>query len=261
MTMIRARAMLIAAFASMIAAAPATAQDAPALDGRLYGHLPYAEADPATLVEAPEGFAVGQPCELQAAMVPDLTRLIAAMHDAHLGGELRGVSCYRSIAHQQRVFCEARRPGKPCVDPARRAESVAPPGHSEHGTGYAIDFGVRPEGDCPDVDPCIASSAAGQWLLMNAPDYGFELSFPRANSQGVTWEPWHWRWVGTSNSEPGALAARALFADARAQFPANPRIPTIVVRVLAQPPLPNAEDDATTTIPAVTPALPRGDER
>jgi len=229
----RAIAGLAAAMASAATIPPARAQDA-----RLYGHLAYAEADPAMLTEAPPGFAVGQPCAVQPAVVPDLVRLIAAVHDAHLGGELRGVSCYRSIAHQQRVFCEARRPGKPCVDPAARAESVAPPGHSEHATGYAIDFGVRPEGHCADVEPCFAATAIGRWLILNAPDYGFELSFPPANAQGVTWEPWHWRWVGTSNSEPGALAARALFADARRQFPANPRIPTIIVRVIAQPPLP-----------------------
>lgn len=229
---------------------PALAQDAANdVPGRLYGHLPYAEADPATLVEAPPGFAVGQPCQVQPALIPDLTRLIAAVHDAHLGGELRGISCYRSIAHQQRVFCEARRPGEPCVDPAARAESVAPPGHSEHATGYAIDFGERPEGACADVEPCIADTPLGHWLILNAPDYGFELSFPSSNSQGVTWEPWHWRWVGTSNSEPGALAARALFADARRQFPANPRIPTIVVRVIAQPPLPVAVEDFATQPP------------
>jgi D-alanyl-D-alanine carboxypeptidase len=136
------------------------------------------------------------------------------------------------------VFCEQRKANKPCVDPAARAESVAPPGHSEHGTGYAIDFGTRPQGHCADVENCFADTPAGKWLILNAPDYGFELSFPNDNAQGVTWEPWHWRWVGTSNSEPGALTARALFEQARTDYPANPRIPTIIVRVLSQPPLP-----------------------
>jgi len=236
--------------AALSPAAARAAQSIPTVQSpgyRLYGHLPYAQADPATLVSAPAGFAVGQPCEVQPAMIPDLVRLIAAAHDAHLGGELRGVSCYRSIAHQERVFCEARRSGEQCVDPAERAESVAPPGHSEHATGYAIDFGVRPEGDCADVDPCFADSAVGHWLLLHAADYGFELSFPRDNVQGVTWEPWHWRWVGTSNSAPGALAARALFASARRQFPANPRIPTIVIHVMAQPPLPALANDRIDT--------------
>jgi len=78
----------------------------------------------------------------------------------------------------------------------------------------------------------------GRWLIANATHYGFELSFPQGNAQGVTWEPWHWRWVGTSVAEPGARAARAVFARARSQFPARPGVPAIVVRVTAQPPVP-----------------------
>jgi D-alanyl-D-alanine carboxypeptidase len=255
---------LLAAIALLLTTVPAFAQTLaePAQttpDGRLYGHIPYTEADPTTLVDAPAGFAVGQECKVQPAMIPDLTRLIAAAHDAHLGAELRGISCFRSIAHQERVFCEKHGRNGSCVDPAARAESVAPPGHSEHGTGYAIDFGTRPQGHCADVENCFADTAVGRWLLLNAPDYGFELSFPAANVQGVTWEPWHWRWVGTSNSEPGALAARALFAEARQRFPANPRIPTIVVRVIAQPPLPTAgmEGDET-PLPLINNIVPQG---
>ncbi|HEU4960470.1 MAG TPA: M15 family metallopeptidase [Sphingomonas sp.] len=230
----------------LLAAVPAFAQSS---DGRLYGHLPYGETAPANLVEAPAGFAVGQPCRVRASVLPDLIRLIAAAHAANLGAELRGVSCYRSIPHQERVFCEAGATDAACVDPAARAESVAPPGHSEHSTGYAIDFGVRPVTGCPDVEPCFAATAVGQWLLRNAPDYGFELSFPSSNAQGVTWEPWHWRWVGTNSSEPGALTARTLFARARRQFPANPRVPAIVVRVVSQPPLPIDADAAIAALP------------
>lgn len=229
-----------------IAASPVHAEDG---DGRLYGHLPYGETAPASLVAAPAGFAVGQPCRVRASVLPDLVKLIAAAHAANLGAELRGVSCYRSIPHQERVFCEAGTTDAACVDPAARAESVAPPGHSEHSTGYAIDFGARPEAGCPDVEPCFAATAVGQWLLRNAPRYGFELSFPKDNRQGVTWEPWHWRWVGTSRAAPGAVVARTLFAKARRQFPADPRVPAIVVRVTAQPPLPIDADTALAALP------------
>jgi D-alanyl-D-alanine carboxypeptidase len=45
----------------------------------------------------------------------------------------------------------------------------------------------------------------------------------------VTWEPWHWRWVGTSPTAPGAAAARALFETARTRFPAQPGILDIVL--------------------------------
>jgi D-alanyl-D-alanine carboxypeptidase len=229
------------------AAAPAAAGQASA--GRLYGHIPYGEVDAATLADAPAGFALGQRCRVQPAMLADLSRLIAAAQAANVGSELHGLSCYRTIAHQDRVFCEAGQAGA-CVDPAQRAESVAPPGFSEHGTGYAIDFGERPQTGCPDLDACFASTAIGRWLLANAPTYGFELSFPQGNAQGVTWEPWHWRWVGTSAAEPGARAARAVFAKARRTFPAKPRVPAVVIRVMSQPPLPTEPPAATPTPPS-----------
>jgi D-alanyl-D-alanine carboxypeptidase len=64
----------------------------------------------------------------------------------------------------------------------------------------------------------------GKWLLANAARYGFELSFPAGNRQQVKWEPWHWRWVGTSAAAAGAEPARRTFALARAKFPANPGV-------------------------------------
>src|SRR3546814_14748474 len=119
--------------------------------------------------------------------------------------------------------------------------SVAPPGHSEHSTGYAIDFGTRPSPGCDDVEYCFDRTPLGQWLLEHATDYGFELSFPWKNIQGVTWEPWHWRWVGRSAIEHGERAARLLFATARADLPAKPRLPNLVLRVVSQPPVPEQD--------------------
>ncbi|MFN9165469.1 MAG: D-alanyl-D-alanine carboxypeptidase family protein, partial [Pseudanabaena sp.] len=41
---------------------------------------------------------------------------------------------------------------------------------------------------------------AFQWLQNNAAKYGFEMSFPPNNPQGVMYEPWHWRFVGDDDS-------------------------------------------------------------
>ncbi|MCM8731753.1 M15 family metallopeptidase [Hephaestia sp. GCM10023244] len=225
---------------TLIAAAPALAgQAAPP---RLYGHLAYPDADPTTLVEAPTGFAVRGRCLLRPEVLPDLTALIAAAQAAGVPGTVQAASCYRSAAHQNAVFCATDPEGQPrCNEPARRAMSVAPPGHSEHSTGFAIDFTTRPSPGCDDVEYCFDRTPLGQWLLAHATDYGFELSFPWKNSQSVTWEPWHWRWVGRSATEPGARAARMLFTTARADFPAKPRLPNLVVRVVSQPPVPETD--------------------
>src|SRR3546814_18852932 len=93
----------LAAF-SLVAAAPAFAGQA--ADARLYGHLPYPDADPAMLVAAPEGFDLRQPCLLRREVLPDLTALIAAPHPAGVTGTVQGVSCYRQAAHHRAAFCD-----------------------------------------------------------------------------------------------------------------------------------------------------------
>lgn len=223
---------LLLTFAALIPVATAaeqlcSGQNVPSgPDGRMLGHIPYMEASPATLVAAPAGFAVNGQCLVNRDMAPDLGLMLAAARAALGPTEtLRAVSCFRSIAHQRAVFCSQIGPGKRCANAAERARSVGPPGYSEHATGYAIDFGTRPAHGCGDVSPCFAATPAGRWLIAHAPDYGFELSFPPGNAQGVTWEPWHWRWVGASLFRPGAAAARQLFARARTSFPAHPSTP------------------------------------
>ena len=192
-----------------------------AADGRVLGHLPYGETAPDTLIAAPPGFAVRGACRLRPEVVADLDRLLdAARADPATGGELRGASCHRGLAWQQGVFCSERD-----TDATSRAISVAPPGHSEHATGYALDFAIRPANGCPDVSGCMAALPPYRWLVANAARFGFEQSFPGGNKQGVKWEPWHWRWVGASAGTPGATQARARFARARREFPAEPMVP------------------------------------
>lgn len=225
----RRAVVLIAVLLSGPAAAQvcAGASASMASDGRVYGHLPYGDAAPADMVPAPDGFAL-HGCLVRREMLPDLERLLAAAQgDAAVIGQLRGLSCHRSIIRQASVFCREH-PDAGIAGDATRAISVAPPGHSEHSTGYAIDFAVRPANGCPDAEACMAATPAARWLVANAPRFGFEMSFPGGNRQNVKWEPWHWRWVGTSATAPGAARARFLFARARSQFPAGPAVDRIV---------------------------------
>lgn len=191
-------------------------------DGRMLGHLPYGQANPAELIAMPARFALGTPCQLRPEAAADLSRMLTAANASGMAGQIRAVSCYRTVNRQRSVFCSQIGPGKRCKNAAERARYVGPPGYSEHSTGYAIDFGTRPSVRCPDVDACFAQTRAGRWLIANASQYGFELSFPAGNAQGVTWEPWHWRWVGTAATAPGAGPARAVFARARSAYPARP---------------------------------------
>ncbi|MBR8826633.1 MAG: D-alanyl-D-alanine carboxypeptidase family protein [Gomphosphaeria aponina SAG 52.96 = DSM 107014] len=110
---------------------------------------------------------------------------------------LAPISGFRSEAEQEYLFFEVKE--KRGQVTTKRAAVSAPPGYSEHHTGYAIDLG---DGKAPATDllPDFEKTSAFQWLRQNAAKYSFELSFPKDNPQGISYEPWHWRFVGDRQS-------------------------------------------------------------
>ena len=125
---------------------------------------------------------------------------------------LVAISGFRSVKEQEQLFfgIGARRN----QTPAQRAAVSAPPGHSEHHTGYAVDIG---DGAVPatNLQTNFENTKAFKWLEANAARFGFEISFPENNPQGVSYEPWHWRFVGDRHS-------LELFYKARNLNPAQP---------------------------------------
>lgn len=113
------------------------------------------------------------------------------------GIRLVPISGFRSIADQEFLFF--RRAQAQSLRPEQRAEVSAPPGYSEHHTGYAIDIS---DGSSPqtDLEVSFEQTPAFGWLQANGARFGFELSFPRDNPQGISYEPWHWRYVGDRHS-------------------------------------------------------------
>ena len=67
--------------------------------------------------------------------------------------------------------------------PEERAQVSAPPGYSEHHTGYALDLGDARHPEL-DLDAAFDQSAAFTWLQQHASRYHFRLSFPANNSPG-----------------------------------------------------------------------------
>ncbi len=178
-----------------------------AADGRLLNHYPYADASGSKLVSVPSGFGSGNCQLIHSAMLPSLKAMIAAAkkENPSVGNALMGVSCHRSIARQKGLFCRPDRIASRGIE--GQAKWVAPPGYSEHATGLTIDFGSRNEPQC-HVNSCFKDTATGKWLKTNASRFGFEMSFPAGNPQGVSFEPWHFRYINGGD-------AASVFAKAR----------------------------------------------
>lgn len=166
---------------------------------RVLGHYAYAEAPEKELesVSADGGIKLRTPA---ARAYNDMVAAAAA--DGVSIGLLSG---FRSIQEQESVFFDVKQERSQSV--TDRASVSAPPGHSEHHTGYAIDVG---DGNVPatNLSPEFENTAAFKWLETNATKYNFELSFPKNNAQGVTYEPWHWRFVGDRTSLETFFKAR-----------------------------------------------------
>lgn len=169
-----------------------------ALDGPpKYGHLPYAEANPEDLIIVSSfGLGDNQRFEkLHPAAAAALMQMSNAARDEGVWIVL--LSGFREYDKQEELFAaQIQRRGTP----EEAAKSSAPAGHSEHHTGFAMDLG---DGHMPsaDINQGFANTEAFVWLLQNGTEFGFELSFPANNTQGVNYEPWHWRFTGDSETQ------------------------------------------------------------
>ena len=69
----------------------------------------------------------------------------------------------------------------------------AAPGYSEHHTGRAVDINTP---GCEEREEPFERTDAFRWLTAHAESFGFTLSYPRGNSLGFIYEPWHWFYRG-----------------------------------------------------------------
>ena len=171
-----------------------------------YGHFPYAEAETGRLVEV--GKFVRDTYTRSEALDFDASQAFQQMKAAARaeGISMMPISGFRNISDQQDLFDRQTQRRGSAVEAAKYS---APPGHSEHHTGYALDI---TDGRRSDVDLKVAFDETDvyRWLLTNARQFGFQQSFPANNTQGVSYEPWHWRYVDSPQ-------AQAVFAAARGQ--------------------------------------------
>ncbi len=157
----------------------------------LLGHLPYEEAPESELTAITADGTI----RMRKTAATKFQQMQSAAKAE--GVILTAISGFRTAEAQNQLFFGVKE--QRVQNATKRAEVSAPPGYSEHHTGYAVDIG---DGTAPstNVNPEFENTAAFRWLEKNAPRYSFELSFPRNNPQGISYEPWHWRFVGDRDS-------------------------------------------------------------
>ena len=160
-------------------------QNANNLDQSILGHLPYKEISKEKLV------LIEPNIEVHIDMSESLLKMRS---DAKKDGIfLVFLSGYRSINLQEDIFYSLKSMRNQIA--AERARVSAPPGYSEHSTGFAIDIGDANKRET-DFEVEFENTDAFRWLKLNAAKYHFKLSFDQ-NNKTVDYEPWHWRYEGS----------------------------------------------------------------
>ena len=113
-------------------------------------------------------------------------------------------SGYRSVSYQTKLYERKtqyyRDKGYDEATAREKAAAIVnPPGYSEHNCGLAADLN-SPEHT--GLDEGFENTAAFRWLCEHAAEYGFILRYPQGaeDATEITYEPWHWRYVGPENA-------------------------------------------------------------
>ena len=123
--------------------------------------------------------------QINACMLEALIRMDQHIYELY-GESLSVVSAYRSADHQQDVISTSK------------GNTAAAVGASEHQYGLGIDIGVEGYGG-----RSFLKTAIGRHVNNHCYEYGFIIRYPLCTSDvtGITYEPWHIRYVGVPHAE------------------------------------------------------------
>lgn len=131
--------------------------------------------------------------------IQNLTNMLSAIRNAGIF-DIWIQSAYRTPEAQQKLFEDQVQAYIYQGYDERTARELTEkiinkPWHSEHNLGLAVDFNY--------VNREFENTAAFQWLQENAQDYGFILRYAeeKENITKVSYEPWHWRYVGEEHAK------------------------------------------------------------
>lgn len=118
-----------------------------------------------------------------------LNQMLDAFYVATGHQDMIVISGYRTTQQQQELYdADLAETGE------QTSTRVALPGHSEHESGYALDFSLYTDGVQYDYD----GTEEYAWINENCAHYGYVLRYAedKQETTGIQAEPWHYRYVG-----------------------------------------------------------------
>ena len=133
--------------------------------------------------------------------------LVAAAKEA--GFDMQLCSAYRTVAKSEELYNrkvnEYLQYGyDEKTAKTEAAKWVAPPGTSEHHTGLAMDIVSSDYWSYySDLEHEFENFDSFRWLYEHCAEFGFVLRYPKDKQDitGITYEPWHYRYVGVENAK------------------------------------------------------------
>ncbi|WP_265521856.1 M15 family metallopeptidase [Oerskovia flava] len=140
----------------------------------------------------PDDLVTVQGHQVRKMVAGDLRTLLDAARED--GVHVTLTSAFRSYEAQHRAHAGAiARNGRVVGE-----QISARPGHSEHQSGLAVDFGSSTRPGCNLARLCFDETVEAVWLAEHASRHGFILRYAPGQESvtGYLSEGWHFRWVG-----------------------------------------------------------------
>ena len=121
-----------------------------------------------------------------------LNQMLDAFYVATGHQDMIVISGYRTTQQQQELYdADLAETG------GQTSTRVALPGHSEHESGYALDFSLYTDGVQYDYD----GTGEYAWINENCAHYGYVLRYAedKQETTGIQAEPWHYRYMMENN--------------------------------------------------------------
>ncbi len=132
----------------------------------------------------------GMEIGIQEDAVEPLNDMLSAFYEETGNSSILIIAGFRTLEQQQALYDEDLE-----LTGLDTSTLVALPGHSEHESGYALDFSLfYDDGTSGDYD----GTGEYEWIDEHCADYGFILRYPADKTEitKIQHESWHYRYVG-----------------------------------------------------------------